>query len=181
MYQTLSLAAYQGFEPEKLEIFSIRNLSFNSFVLKTLATFKLQNTMKKLLVLTALILFSGITFSQTLEKGNLLGLHILTIKPNPDVTFNQYMDYFMNKYVPKYEESFPGLKLRVLKGIRGEHENSFGLLIMFDSVETRDKYWPKMDEASSLAQIGFQKMSIATAELAALGSWTSTHTDWVVQ
>jgi len=137
--------------------------------------------MKKLLVLTAFILFSGITFSQTLEKGNVLGLHILTIKPNPDVTFNQYMDFFMNKYVPKYEESFPGLKLRVLKGIRGEHENSFGLLFMFDSVETRDKYWPKMGESSELAQQCFDKLRPTTDELQKLGSWSSIHTDWVVQ
>ena len=137
--------------------------------------------MKKLIVLTALFLFSGITFSQTLEKGNLIGFHTLTINVNPDVTFNQYMDLFMNKYVPKYEESFPGLKLYVVKGIRGKDENSFGLLFMFDSVETRDKYWPKMGESSELAQQYFDKLRPTTDELQKLGSWSSIHTDWVVQ
>lgn len=137
--------------------------------------------MKKLSLLIVLVIFSGFAFSQTLEKGNLIGFHTITVKPNPDVTFNQFMDYFMNKWIPKYEESFPGLKLYVVKGNRGENENGFGLLYCFNSVEDRDKYWPKMDEASELAQIGFSKMSIAQAELAALGSWTSTHTDWIVQ
>ena len=137
--------------------------------------------MRKFLVLIAFILFSGITFCQTFEKGNLIGFHTITVKPNPDVTFNQFMDYFMNKYVPKYEESFPGLKIYVVKGNRGENENGFGMLFCFNSVEDRDKYWPKMNESSELAQIGFSKMSIASTELAALGSWTSTHTDWVIQ
>ena len=137
--------------------------------------------MKKLSVLIVLLFLSLVTFSQTLEKENLLGLHILTIKPNPDVTFNQFMDYFMNKWVPKYEESFPGLKIYVVKGNRGENENSFGTLFCFDSVETRDKYWPKMDESSELAQQCFDKLRPTTDELQKLGSWSSIHTDWVVQ
>jgi hypothetical protein len=119
--------------------------------------------------------------AQTLQKGNILGLHVLSIKPNPDVTFNQYMDIFTNKWVPKFEESFPGLKLFVLKGDRGENENSFGLLIIFDSVETRDKYWPKMDEPSELAQQCFEKLTPINQELSKLGTWSSVRTDWLVQ
>jgi len=137
--------------------------------------------MKKLIILTAFILFSGFSFSQTLQKGNLIGFHILTITPNPDVTFNQYMDFFMHKWVPKYEESFPGLKLFVVKGERGENNNRVGLLFLFESAEIRDKYWPKMDEGSELAQQGFDKLRPTSIEMQKLGTWSSVHTDWVVQ
>ena len=137
--------------------------------------------MKKNFVLVALLLFSGFTFSQTLEKGNLIGLHTLTIKPNPDVTFNQFMDFLENKFIPKYEESFPGLKMYVLEADRGENEGKFGLLFMFDSKESRDKYWPNMDETSELAQQGFEKMRPTSEEMVKFGTWSSTHTDWIVQ
>ena len=87
----------------------------------------------------------------------------------------------MNKYIPKYQESFPGLKLQVLKGDRGENENKLGLLFLFESVEARDKYWPTMDGASELAEQGFAKLTSMWEELNKLGTWTSVHTDWVVQ
>ena len=119
--------------------------------------------------------------AQPLQRGNLVALHVLSIKPNPDVTFNQYMDVFINKWVPKFEDSFPGSKLYVLKGNRGEYENSIGLLIIFDSIETRDKYWPKMDETSELGQQCFEKLTPTNQELSKLGTWSSIRTDWLVQ
>jgi hypothetical protein len=137
--------------------------------------------MKKLLIITALILFAGIAFGQTLQKGNLIGVHSLTITLQPDVTMDQYMDFFTNKFIPKYQESFPGLKLQILKGDRGENENKLGLLFSFESVEARDKLWPTMDGPSELAQQGFAKLNPTWDELVKLGTWTSVHTDWVVQ
>ena len=126
--------------------------------------------MKKLSLLIVLVIFSGFAFSQTLEKGNLIGLHSITIKPNPDVTLNQFMDYFMNTWVPRFEESFPGVKLYVIKGNRGENENSFGLIMFFNSVEDRDKYWPKVGEPSELGQQGFEKLGPTLEEFQKLVS-----------
>ena len=137
--------------------------------------------MKKLLVLTALILFSGFTFSQTLEKGNNIGIHILTITPNPDVTFNQYMDFFVNKWIPKFEESFPGLKLYIAKGNRGEHDNYFALFFVYDSEETRDKFWPEDELTSDFGTECMEKLAPTYQELQRLGTWTSVLTDWVIQ
>ena len=137
--------------------------------------------MRRSLVIIVLILIAGVTFGQTLQKGNLIGVHSLTITLQPDVTMDQYMDFFTNKYIPKYQESFPGLKLQVLKGDRGENENNLGLLFLFESVEARDKYWPTMDGPSELAEQGFVKLTPMWEELAKLGTWTSVHTDWVVQ
>ncbi len=100
---------------------------------------------------------------------------------NPDVTLNQYMDFFMNKYVPKFEESFPGLKLYVVKGNRGEHDNNFALFFVYDSEETRDKFWPEDDVWSDFGTECWEKLAPTVQELQKLGTWTSVHTDWVVQ
>ena len=105
----------------------------------------------------------------------------MTITPNPDVTLNQFMDVFMNEFIPEYEKNFPGLTLKVLKGNRGENENRISMLFMFDTVATRDKYWPTKDENSELAQKAIDKMQPTIEKLRKLGSWASVHTDWVVQ
>lgn len=81
----------------------------------------------------------------------------MTITPNPDVTLNQFMDVFINEFIPEYEKNFPGLTLKVLKGNRGENENRISMLL-FDTVATRDKYWPTKDENSELAQKAIDNM-----------------------
>lgn len=32
----------------------------------------------------------------------------------PDVTLNQWMDYYINKYIPEMEKNYPGVKEFVL-------------------------------------------------------------------
>jgi hypothetical protein len=76
-------------------------------------------------------------------------------------TFHQhieYLDFYITRYLPEYEKNYPGVKLHAIKGIRGENENSFGLLFIFNSVEVRDKYWPQKDVNSESAQEASKKM-----------------------
>ena len=136
--------------------------------------------MKKLILTAALILVVGTTFGQTLQKGNFIGLHVMTINLDPDVTMNQFLDFYVNKYIPEFEKNFPGVKLYIVKGIRGENENSFGSVYLFDSEEVRDKYF----ENGTLTELGksaSEKLQPTTEELQKLGTVTSTYTDWVIQ
>lgn len=136
--------------------------------------------MEKLILTAALILVVGTTFGQTLQKGNFIGLHVITINLDPDVTMNQFLDFYVNKYIPEFEKNFPGVKLYIVKGIRGENENSFGSVYLFDSEEVRDKYF----ENGTLTELGksaSEKLQPTTEELQKLGTLTSTYTDWVIQ
>jgi hypothetical protein len=137
--------------------------------------------MKKLSVLIVLLFLSLVTFSQTLEKGNLVGLHICTITPNEGVTMDQYLDFFINTYLPEYEKNFPGLKTYAAKGNRGENENSIGWFITFESVEARDKYWPTMGGGSEATIKAFEKLQSTSDAMQKLGSMNTVHTDWVIQ
>jgi len=138
----------------------------------------------------AFFLLTGIIFGQTfeeLEEGNLVGVHAIAVHPNPDVTENEFMEYFRDKLIPAYEENFPGLKIYLTVGERGEYasgaENGvvYGLFFVFDSIETRNKYWPEMDVSSELAQQNFENFSEITAGLNQLGYWTTiNHTDWII-
>lgn len=136
--------------------------------------------MKRLFVLTVLILFSGIAFSQTLQKGHILGSSILTITLEPNITMEEYMDFFVNTFAPNYEKCFPGLKMRILEGVRGEQENSFVLLTFCDSIETWNKYYP--DGGSSvIAGHANEYLASTWEKLLALGNWTGGFTLWEVQ
>ena len=137
--------------------------------------------MKKLIVVTALILFTGITFGQTLQKGNLVGMHILTINLDPDVTMNQFLDFFSSKVIPEIEESFPGWKAYLVKGIRGENANSFGLIYVIESEEDRNKYYNEDGSQNELGNSIVEKVQPIMTELNQLGTWTTEYTDWLVQ
>jgi len=64
--------------------------------------------MKNLSLISVLIITAGsAVFGQGLQKGNLVGLHVATINLNPDVTMNQYKDFFIKTAAPEYEKSYP--------------------------------------------------------------------------
>jgi len=135
--------------------------------------------MKKLIVSTVFILFSGFTFSQTLEKGNLIGMHVMTINLDQDVTMNQFLDFFSSKLIPEINK-WEGWKAYLAKGIRGENENSFGIIYVIESEDARNKYY---NEDGSMNELGisFQKeIQPIFDELNKLGTWNTKYTDWMV-
>ena len=98
--------------------------------------------MRKLLVITALLLFAGVAFGQTLKKGSVIGVHAYNITLQPDVTMNQFVEFWTNKMIPEMEKVWPGAKEIVMKGDRGEHKYKFATITYFESVEQRDKLFP---------------------------------------
>jgi len=64
-----------------------------------------------------------------------------------------------------------GLKVYLLEGIRGENENSFGVIFKFESEKDRNKYW-KEEEGGVLTELGeavIEKISPTSEELNKLG------------
>ncbi|HMI66553.1 MAG TPA: hypothetical protein VK517_10975 [Cyclobacteriaceae bacterium] len=72
--------------------------------------------MKKLFTLFLFILlFHFPTFSQSLKKGNLLGLHIATLHLRPGVTREQFQDFYIKTIIPEFEKNFSGVKVYFIK------------------------------------------------------------------
>ena len=137
----------------------------------------------KMLLMLCLImaLFIAPLSAQNLQQGNLLGVHVINITLAPNVTMEKFLDFYMNKYIPEYEKNFPGIKLYVIKGIRGENENTFGLLYALKSTEVRDKYWPQKDVNSEVYQEGMKKLEALVSERKKLATWTEvSQTDWII-
>ena len=96
--------------------------------------------MRKLLVITILLLFVGVAIGQSLKKGNLIGVHVITVELKPGVTMEEYVKFFNEKYIPEAEKAFEGINLFIMKGIRGVNKDSFGFLYHAKDEETRNLY-----------------------------------------
>jgi hypothetical protein len=139
--------------------------------------------MKKLILISALILITGFTFGQTLKKGAVLAIRSYNVTLQPNVTMNQFLDFFMNKYIPEFEKSYPGIKLFLLNGDRGEKKYQLGTIWYFESVAIRDKYWPSeiSDTQTDIAKAAGEKMKTIGEEAGkyVLNS-TEISTDWII-
>jgi len=138
--------------------------------------------MKKLIFIAALILLTGITFGQVLLKGTLIGTHQMTITLKPGVTMEQYMQFFSDRYLPELNRLDPDWQVYLVKGIRGNiFANSFGLIHVLKSEQTRAKYYNADGSVTELFKSGNEKLKPVMNELNKLGTYVYTWTDWVVQ
>jgi len=138
--------------------------------------------MKKLLIISALILLTGTVYSQTLKKDAVIAVSTYTITLQPGVTMEQYVDFLMKKYIPEYEKNFPGLKMYILRGDRGEKKDQIGFLWYFESGKVRDKYYPGESDFSDAAQLAWGKMDAISMEESKYAVNSSrVYTDWVIK
>ena len=136
--------------------------------------------MRKLLVITGFLLFAGIAFGQTLEKGNLIGIHVLSVELKPDATMDQFIDFFNEKTKPVWEKTHEGMKIFITKGIRGEHMNEIGLIIQFTDEAARDQSYNADGSLTEFGEKTQEKMTPVLVEAEKIGTWTAKYTDWIV-
>lgn len=136
--------------------------------------------MKKLLVITAFLLFAGIAFGQTLMKGNLIGVHVLSVELKPGATMDQFIDFFNEKTKPAWEKTHEGMKIIIMKGIRGELMNEVGLIVQFTDEAARDKSYNADGSMTEFGEKVQEKMAPIFTEMEKIGTWSSKYTDWLV-
>lgn len=137
-----------------------------------------------LLCLSLGIGFTQLT-AQTLKKGAVVCTNTYTYTLNPDVTMNQFLDFYVNKYIPEFEKNFPGVKTYLLWGDRGEKKNQIGLLDVYESIAVRDKYYPLENDTttSAAAKAATEKMKAINMEMSKffLPGSSRVYTDWLVK
>ena len=137
--------------------------------------------MKKLILFAAMILVTGIAFGQALQKGNLVGTHVITVNLQPGVTIEKFMDFYKTKVIPEIEKNTPNMKMYMVKGIRGENKESFGMMVVFKTSQERDKYYNVDGSDSEMGKSVNAKVKPVMDELLKLGTLTSKYTDWVIE
>jgi len=137
---------------------------------------------KKQIIIIAITLMANFSFGQGFQKGNLFGLHMVTINLTPNVTMDEFKTFFVNKVLPEYEKSWTGLKGYLVKSVRGEYKNSFGIVWLFESEAARDKYFNADGSPNELEKAAFEKVKAIEEELKKYGTYTIKYLDdWVVQ
>lgn len=137
--------------------------------------------MKKIFLSIGFILFALMLSGQTLQKGQVIGFHILTPELNPDVTFNQWKTFAMDKYMPAFNKEFEGeVTVYWLSGERGKYKNSVAFMIVFKSLEVRDKYIPAESKTSDLYNAKMEKVMPMYNEWRKMGTYTSEWSDWLI-
>jgi hypothetical protein len=137
--------------------------------------------MKKLIFLTALFLLTGITFGQGLQKGNLIGTHVMQIDLKPGVTMEQFTDFCIKTYIPEAEKIEPGMKMYLVKGIRGEHKNSYGIIIIYESEQIRNKFNNDDGNPTDFQKSIIEKYKPLNEKLGKLCTFNTWFNDWIVQ
>jgi hypothetical protein len=137
--------------------------------------------MKKLFLIAALILIAGTSYCQTFNKGNRFTLHVITVTPSPNVTVDQFFDFFKNKINPELEKNMPGVKCYVAKGVRGECLNCFSFIRTYKSKADQDKYFNEDGSSTEIYKAINEKLKSLMDELGKLGTYTAKNTVWEIQ
>ncbi len=134
-----------------------------------------------MMMIPILMLFAVMTQGQILPEGSIVSLHLMTVTLDPDVTMNQFLDFFANKWIPAVEENTEGIDGILLKWDRGENPNLYAYMWVFESQEARSRYWPKPDQSTEAWNAVIEKLMPVIDEFRRLGSWEEVYTDWIVQ
>jgi len=135
--------------------------------------------MKKLVIITALVLFAGVAFGQTIKEGGAIGIHEWTLKLNPDVTMNQFLELWENTAVPAMKKIIPEQTPFLLKGIGANNKFEYAGLYYYNSIEDYKKYWGEdgPTEKGAAAMVSYGPLM---EEISKLGEFTYTAKDWII-
>lgn len=137
--------------------------------------------MKKITITLAFLLLTSPIFAQALQKGNLVGVHVITIELKKGITMSEFQKFHVNKLIPEYEKNYPGWQLFLAQGLRGENQNKYGWIIVVESEEVRDRYYNDDGSITEFGQDAADKMKPILQEAEEFGKLTRTYTDWLIQ
>ena len=136
--------------------------------------------MKKLLTIALITLFSYVSFGQKIAEGSLISVHIMSITLKPDVTIDQYLDFFQESVIPELEKNF-SCRIHLGTGLNREIQNEVGMLWFYKSKEVFNKFWNDDGSATEAGQAGVDALGGILEELGELGTFTRYVEDWLIQ
>lgn len=135
--------------------------------------------MKKFIIAAVFILFSGLAFGQTFQKGGVVGIHEWTLKLNPGVTMDQFLELWDNKAIPAMKKAVPEQTPFLLKGIGADNKDEYAGLYYYNSLEDLRKYWKEDGTPTEKGAAAMESYGPLMEEIAKLGEFTYTAKDWI--
>ena len=138
--------------------------------------------MKKFLAAAAaMLLFAGIVYGQTLEKGGVLTLHHYQFTLNTGVTMDQYFDFMSDNLMPEMQKVFQTkFPVKILKGIGENNQHEYAMVSYWDSLEAFRSYWNDDGTPTEKGAAAMAKISPLIEQLNAMGTYTMVPGDWLI-
>ncbi len=80
------------------------------------------------------------TLSLFTDPGNIVAVRDVTLKDGVSAT--DFERFAVEEFTPVFEHQVPGVKAFIMKGDRGDKKGSYSYVLIFDSPNTRDFYYP---------------------------------------
>jgi hypothetical protein len=129
-----------------------------------------------------MMLTASLCHGQELQRGNLFGVHVITVTLKPHVTLDEFKTFFVSKVIPEYERQWIGLRGYLVKSVRGEYKNRFAIVWLFKTEAARNRYFTADDKPNEYEKAALEKVKPIEEELKAYGTNTIKYMDdWVVQ
>ena len=106
------------------------------------------------------------------------GVHDIELEENADRT--EFETFVEEKFAPAWNVPVAGMQLILVRGDRGERKNSYQLIYVFDSIETRDQLFPR--EGGGGSQVFMEAFQAFTDVMEEFGTYVgerSSYTDYV--
>jgi len=136
--------------------------------------------MKKLFVITALVLFAGVAFGQTLQKGGIVAIHEWTLKLNPDVSMNQFLEFWEKNMLPEMKKLMPESTPIVLKGIGEDNKYDYAGLYYYNSLDDARIHFKEDGTPTEKGAAIMQKFGPLMGEISKFGEFTWSAKDWII-
>jgi len=142
--------------------------------------------MRSLFVVITLTALAYPSYGQELPKGSLLGIKIMAIQLVEGKSLEEFKTFYMADVVPVYEKAFEGLKIYMLKSVRGKYKNELAVIWIFESEAARNKYFHDDGSETNFTDLGKEAMErvkgIRQEMNSKYGRWAGNEQDdWVVQ
>jgi len=136
--------------------------------------------MKKIIIAAAFLLFAGIAFGQTFQKGGTIGIHEWSLKLNPDVTMNQFLELWEAEAIPLMKKVLPEMTPFLLKGIGVDNKYEYAGLYYYNSIEDLRKYWKEDGSPTEKGAAVMESYGPIFEEISKLGEFTYKAKDWII-
>jgi len=117
------------------------------------------------------------------DAGEVIAIRHLTLRKKTDP--GEFEQYVAEEYAPAYQKFVPGVRALILKADRGKNAGKYIHIFIFDSVNTRDLYFPAGKPMSEIGVQVFKPVDELYSKLqqyvkGAPGSSSDNFTDYVV-
>ena len=110
------------------------------------------------ILLIAAILISCLSvYGQQVKPGNVVG--VAKVKPATEgMTNDQFETYYLEEFFPVFNKAFSSIPISLMKKLKGKRMGEYAEFYVFESLEERNRWFPKPGVSSEEIKKGFENM-----------------------